>query len=150
MSEDLNEIVVSTIKSQEEAIGLVEKLFAVAKPSAVFGEPVSVGEHTIITASEVKVGMGYGIGGGGGTTSESVPEEASAEGEEEDSGYGFGSGGGGVSGGRPVAAIVVGPHGVRVDPIVDVTRLGIAFLTTIGAMFVALNRLRKVARELGG
>ena len=152
MSEDLNNIVVSTVKSQEEAIGLVGKLFAVAKPSAVFSEPVSIGEHTIITASEVKVGMGYGLGGGSWTASGPLSEEALAEGEEEDLGHGFGNGGGGggASGGRPVAAIVVGPHGVRVDPIVDLTKLGIAFLTTLGAMFVALNRLRRVSRELGG
>ena len=43
------------------------KLFAVAQPGAVYSEPVTVREHTVITASEVKVGMGFGFGMGGGT-----------------------------------------------------------------------------------
>jgi hypothetical protein len=45
-----------------------------------------------------------------------------------------------------VAAIIAGPDGVRVEPIVDVTKLGLAALTALGGMFLALNRMRKASR----
>jgi uncharacterized spore protein YtfJ len=142
MSEGFGGIVASTIKSQEEAIGLVEKLFSVAQPAAVYGEPIAVGQHIVITASEVHVGMGYGFGAGG------VPEGDNMK-DEHESGFGGGGGGGGASGGRPVAAIDIGPEGVRVEPIIDVTKIALAFLTTLGAMFMMLNRMRAAGRKLG-
>ena len=43
------------IEGQEQAMELMEKLVAVAQPSAVYGAPVTVDEHTIITASEVSL-----------------------------------------------------------------------------------------------
>jgi len=45
-----------------------------------------------------------------------------------------------------VAAILIGPDGVRVEPIVDPTKIAIAFFTTIGAMFVSWRAIRKAAR----
>lgn len=156
MSEEFGGIAVSALKSQEEAKALVEKLFEVAQPSAVYGEPVTVGEYTVITASEVKVGMGYGFGGGAGTASEAARDEEEEEGasgaagltEEADAGVGYGGGGGGVSGSRPVAAISIGPEGVEVQPVVDVTKIALAFFTTLGAMFVTLNQMKRVGRIL--
>ena len=142
MSEDFAGFEVRMAESQEQARELVEKLFSVAEPGAVFGEPVQVGEHTVITASEVTVGMGFGSGGGFGSGSQA---EEDGEGNQEGSGGGFGSGGGGGAGGRPVAAIIAGPDGVRIEPIVDVTKLGLAALTTLGGMFLALNRMRKAS-----
>jgi len=67
MSEEFNEVMVTAVKNQEQAAELVEKLFAVAQPSAVYGEPVTAEGHTVITASEVSVGMGFGYGIGGGS-----------------------------------------------------------------------------------
>lgn len=157
MSQDFGGIVVSTLESQEDATGLIEKLFEVAQPSAVFAEPVTVGDHTVITASEVKVGMGYGYGAGGGVEAAGVDEEimdASLEeeesAEEAQSGFGAGGGGGGVSGSRPVAAISIGPEGVCVQPVVDVTKIALAFATALGAMFMMAGRMKRASRELAG
>jgi uncharacterized spore protein YtfJ len=150
MSEEFNEVMVTAAKNQEQAAELVEKLFAVAQPGAVYGEPVTAEGHTVITASEVSVGMGfgYGIGGGSGGArrrqrgSEDEPREQGSE-----AGVGSGGGGGGASMGRPVAAITIGPKGVRVDPIVDVTKIALAFFTTIGSMFIMLSKMRKAGQS---
>ena len=122
----------STLRSESEAIATISKLFDVYQPGVVFSEPVKVGDNTVITASEVNVGMGLGFGHGSGTGG-------------NDSGEGGGGGGGGASAGRPVAAIVIGSKGVQVEPIVDVTKIALAFFTTIGAMFLmwrSMNRRR--------
>jgi uncharacterized spore protein YtfJ len=115
----------------------------------VYGEPATIGDHTVITASEVKVGMGFGFGGGGAPGVEGAGAEAETEGAEAVAGFGSGGGGGGVSGGRPVAAISVGPNGVRVDPVVDVTKIALALFTTLGAMFMMFSRMRGTSRRLG-
>lgn len=150
MSEEFNEVMVAAVKNQEQAVELVEKLFAVAQPGAVYGEPVTAEGHTVITASEVSVGMGfgYGIGGGpGGAGRRRKESEDESQDEGSDAGIGGGGGGGGASMGRPVAAITISPKGVRVDPIVDVTKIALAFFTTIGSMFMMLNKMRKAGRS---
>ena len=43
---------------------------------------------------------------------------------------------------RPVAAIVISPAGVRVEPIVDVTKIVLATFTTLGFMVAMLTRMR--------
>jgi uncharacterized spore protein YtfJ len=138
MDKELDQFVSTSIKNQQQAAALVEKLFAVAEPGAVFSEPLTVGERTLITAAEVKVGMGFGFGGGIGT------DEASED-ADQDSGAGFGGGGGGASGGRPIAAISIGPEGVTVEPIVDVTKIALAFFTALGSMFMMLLKMRKAS-----
>ena len=153
MGKEFDEIVVTTVKSQEQAAELVEKLFAVAQPDAVFSGPVTVGEHTLITASEVKVGMGFGYGVGGGTGFQPAEDEAASEEEAQDenvgTGFGSGGGGGGVSGGRPVAVISIGPEGVRVEPVVDTTKIALAFFTTLGSMLFMLSKMRRASRGKG-
>jgi uncharacterized spore protein YtfJ len=145
MSDKLDKVIATAQKSQEQAARVVEKLFEVAQPSAVYGEPQVIGERTVITASEVSVGMGIGFGLGGGTdrggrhtASESEPEV-----EGEDTGLGGGGGGGGGSMARPVAVISVGPEGVHVEPVVDPTKIALAFFTTLGSMFFMLSRMRR-------
>ncbi|MCZ7670108.1 MAG: hypothetical protein M5U34_24495 [Chloroflexi bacterium] len=68
--------------------------------------------------------------------------------EEKSSGGSYGSGGGGGGGGsimaRPVAVISIGPKGVRVEPIMDPTKIVIAFFTTMAAVFISLRRIRKM------
>jgi uncharacterized spore protein YtfJ len=151
VSDEMNKVMVTMVESQEQAIELVEKLFDVAQPGAVYGEPVTVGEHTVITASEVKVGMGFGYGTGGGSgVTAAEGETASADESPAEStgvGYGGGGGGGGVSGGRPVAVIKIGPAGVQVEPVFDATKIALAFFTTIGSMFLMLNRMRRASRR---
>jgi uncharacterized spore protein YtfJ len=156
MSEEFNElgsgngIIVTAVENQEQAAELVEKLFAVAQPSAVYGKPVVAEGHTVITASEVSVGMGFGYGigsGSGGARRRQKESEDEPEDEGGETSVGGGGGGGGASMGRPVAAITISPNGVRVDPIVDVTKIALAFFTTIGSMFFMLSRMRKASQS---
>ena len=159
MKDDAALFIKESTSNWKESTGLIDKLFAVAKPGAIFGEPVSDNGHTVITASEVHVGMGVGYGSGGAEgfsppgAEEKEVEEESEETEEKPastgygSGYGGGGGGGGFSAGRPVAAIIIEPEGVRVVPIVDVTKLGLAFVTVLGSIFFMGSRMAKAGKR---
>jgi uncharacterized spore protein YtfJ len=130
MSEGFENMVVTAVKSQQQGQELMEKLIAVAQPGAVYGEPITSGDYTIITASEVSVSMGFGYGMGG-----------------RGFGGGSGGGGGGFSMGRPVAVISIGPDGVRVEPVRDVTKIALAFLTAAGSMLMMMSRMRRASRD---
>lgn len=136
MSENLNKLILESIPDQQSANELMGKLFDVTRPDAVYSQPVTVGDYTVINASEYMAGIGVGYGGGGGTG----PNEAAAEGEA--SGYGGGGGGGGSTMARPVATIIITPGGVRVEPIVDVTKIAISLFTAFGAMALALRKMK--------
>jgi uncharacterized spore protein YtfJ len=137
----------STERAHEKVIGLVERLTEVARPGVVFGEPMTAGENTVVTASEVFVAMGYGFGMGGGRPQEEGERAAQAEihGGEVPSGYGSGGGGGGSSKGRPVAVITLNPGGVRIEPVLDLTKIGLAFLMVLGSLLVMVGKLRRQA-----
>ena len=64
MSEEFNKLIIESIPNQKSANKLIGRLFDVAQPEGVFSVPVSSGEYTVITASEVTVAMGAGYGGG--------------------------------------------------------------------------------------
>ena len=140
MSKDF-EIIAESIPSQKEANDLLEKLIAVGNANAVFSEPVVSGEYTVITAAEARVAMGFGFGGGGGS-------DPGAEGDEAQGtvGYGGGGGGGGASVARPVAIIEIGPNGARVEPIIDPTKIALAFLTMLITIFSMGARMRRAAK----
>ncbi len=142
MSEDLTKLVLESIPNQKSANELLGKLFDITKPEAIYSQPVTVGDVTVITASEYTAALGMGYGGGGGTSG--AESDETGEGEA-DAGYGGGGGGGGSTLGRPVAAIIIESGSARVEPIVDVTKLAIAFITALGAMGLALSRMRKFA-----
>jgi uncharacterized spore protein YtfJ len=152
MSDEMKEVMDSTAASWSTTASVIEKLFSVTQPGAVFSEPVTVEGRTIITTSEVMVGMGVGYGiGAGSATGEETEEEDDQEAETESEmtsgeGYGGGGGGGGFSTGRPVAAIIVEPEGVRIEPIVDVTKISLAFFTVLGSIFLMGFRIRRAAR----
>lgn len=111
----------------------IQQLIATADVTAAFGEPVTVGDRTIITAADVACGTGFGVGGGEG------PAQGGG------TGRGSGGGGGGGSRSRPVAAIVIEPAGVRVEPIIDLTQLGLAALTAgVFSLFWIMRMLRAV------
>jgi energy-coupling factor transporter ATP-binding protein EcfA2 len=57
-----------------------------------------------------------------------------------------GLGGGGGAIGRPVAIIAIGPDGVRIKPVVDLTKVALAGLTTWATM-LGLLRARRKARN---
>ncbi len=150
MSDKLEDVVVTAIKNQQQGQELLEKLVAVAQPGTVYGAPVTVGDYTIITASEVtvNVGFGYGIGGGSGAqpaSGQSAGEEV-AQDKTEGTGLGGGGGGGGFSGARPVAVVVIGPSGLHVEPVVDPTKIALAFFTALGTMFIMARRMSRRPR----
>ena len=109
------------VDSTAETQALIAKAMLAAEPNAVFGAPVERGAYTIITCSEVSGGLGAGFGGG---------QEGS------------GGGGGGGSFGRPVAVITIGPAGVDVQPVFDMTKVGIAAIAAFGALLVAWGRMK--------
>lgn len=147
MGEKFEKFMAIAVKDQEQAAKVMKRLFAVAQPGAVFSEPVTVGDHSVITAAEVKVGAGFGYGSGGGTGPSSAEAEAEDEQVGAGAGFGGGGGGGGVSGGRPVAVIDIGPSGVRVEPVVDVTKISLALFTTLGSMLLMLGRMRRPSKR---
>jgi len=94
----------------------IERLF---QSRTVVGEPIHVGDTTIIPL--ISVGIGYGAGGGGG---------------KSDDGTGSGAGaavGGGI---KPVAVIIAGKDGVRVEPIASGS--GAALLSKLADLANAL------------
>ncbi len=102
----------------------LDRLREMSSVEAVYGKPVKSGTTLIIPTAEVVSMMGFGVGSG------SSGEEAG----------GSGGGGGGMNLSRPVAVVIASPEGVRVEPVVDVTKIGIAALTTLGFMFSMIAR----------
>ena len=119
-----------------------------ATVEAVYGEPIRIGETLVVPAAEVVSIFGFGMGAGSGTA---PGRDAAGERGAATSG-GEGGGGGGGGGGRvlsrPVAVVVITPGAVRVEPIVDVTKLGMAALTAIGFMFMTMLRMGSRRRAL--
>jgi uncharacterized spore protein YtfJ len=146
MANTFNTMVQAVDKYQEQSREWMDRLLAAAKPRAVYGEPVTSGNYTVITASEVTAGGGFGYGFGGGSAPASTSDQTPGQ-EQENAGGGVGIGGGGGSSGRPVAAIIVGPDGVRVEPVVDATKIALAVFTTVGAMGLMLGRMRRMSQR---
>lgn len=144
MSEEFDKLTSAAMEGQDQSFQLIERLFTVAQPGAVFGEPVSAAGRTIITASEVYVGMGVGFGFGAGSGPAEGEEAEESEGEQA-SGMGGGGGGGGGASGRPVAVVDVSDEGVQIEPVVDATKIALAFFTALGSMFFMLTRMRRAA-----
>lgn len=113
----------------------IDSIASAARPNLVFGQPVERGEVTVIPCCEIALGLG--MGGGSGTST--ATEKAEAAGGE-------GGGAGGAVQGRPVATIVITAGSVRVEPIVDVTKVTLAALTTAGFMTFWVVRLIGAAR----
>lgn len=141
MSEEKNDAFTTTVKNMEESIKLTERLLEVTEPNVVFSKPAKAGEYTVITASEVAVSLGSGYGFGGANLFKANEEDS--EGKYDAKNGGGGGGGGGVASARPVAVISIGPDGVQVTPVLDRTKFGIALVTTVGSMFLALSRIKK-------
>jgi uncharacterized spore protein YtfJ len=117
----------------------VSQLLDAASVESVYGEPVEHGETLVIPAAEV-LGI-LGMGGGGGSGNEQDEDE-------RESGSGVGMGGGGRSFARPVAAIVVSPQGVRVEPVIDLTKIALAAITAGGFMLAMLLRMIRPRQAL--
>ncbi len=85
----------------------------------VYGEPITVGERTIIPVAKI----GYGFGGG----AKPAPGQPSGEGAVREEG-----GGGGGVGAKPVGVVEIAPQGTRFIPFNDTRRLGITALAGFG------------------
>lgn len=131
MTVEQNAREVMTNNTVEHVLG---RLAETARADSVFGQPVERGDSIVIPCSEVSVGLGFGMGMGGGGD------------QQQGQGSGGGAGAGGGSRGRPIAAIVISPEGVRVEPIMDLTRIALASLTTGAFMLLWLARLGRAAR----
>ena len=145
MTEETNSTFTTAVHNQDEVTRLTERLFEVIQPETVFSKPKRTGEYTLITASEVATGLGSGYGFGSYLPPlplETDQEEVEIEVEGGNSGGG-GGGGGGMATGRAVAVISVGPDGVNIHPVIDKTKLGIALLSAVGSMFLAISRFNK-------
>ncbi len=143
MNDDTNKLLFESIPNQQRANELMGKLFEITKPTAVYSAPITQGEYTVITASELQAGIGVGYGGGGAIEGQSSKQDSAASG----SGVGGGGGGGGGTSARPVAAIVIGPNGVRVDPIIDPTKVAIALFTALGGILMSIGKMKKFKNE---
>jgi len=94
----------------------LEAIVGPASPSAVFSAPTTLGDDLVFTAAAWERGGGFGFGAGEGGD------------PEGGKGSGGGGGGGGGSQGRPVAVIRVGPRGIEVRPVLDLTKIGVTVL----------------------
>lgn len=147
MNDPTSEFLQNVAKESERRAEALTRLVSSADSSKVFGQPVTAGEFTVITASEVASGGGFGSGMGLGpprVRRSEVSEEpdASAAGSTPET-VGGGGGGGGGSVGRPVAAIIVTPNGVEVKPVLDVTKVALAALTAFGTIGVLTLKMLK-------
>jgi len=140
------------VASPAQAIDAVQNTLAqfldTANVNRVYGAPIRRGDVTIIPTAEVLVGLGFGAGAGSGTS----PEQ-----EGDGTGVSGGSGGGGGGGGRtlsrPAAVIIISPDGVRVEPVVDTTKVALAAITAGGFMLATLLGFfspKKAAQQLKG
>lgn len=143
MSESIDKFLQAIQENQSNSSALIDRVMVAALPGAVYSEAVSAADQTVITASEVFAGGAVGFGGGAGIGN--IPHENGSD-EQTTSQQGTGAGGGsgsmGGSKGRPVAAIIINDQGVRIEPIVDVTKLGLAFFTTMAAILITLFKIR--------
>ena len=80
--------------------GVVGELREMARSEAIVGEPINVGDRTVIPV--VKISVGFGAGGG--------------QGEHDKAGTGFGGGGGGGARIEPAAFIIMDDEGIRLLP----------------------------------
>jgi uncharacterized spore protein YtfJ len=147
----LDEAVSLVDRAGGQAATMLEKLFAAARPGAVYGQPVAAEQYTVITAAEVTSGGGFGVGMGLGPASRadarSSPTGEAAPGEGGQTGGGGGIGGGGGAIGRPVAIIAIGPEGVTIKPVMDVTKVALAGLTAWATMLGLLRARRRAGRR---
>lgn len=119
----------------EDMFQKIEEMRDKASVNAVYGEPVKVGDKTIIPVADIKYGFGLGYG-----------EGAPASDEEEE--IPSGGEGGGVGGGiaaHPVAVIEITDEGVVVKPVTDEGKIALAgIFTGIWAIFWIAMTLKAI------
>lgn len=87
-------------KMIQAALGQIE---AMLDTKSVVGDPVTVGEYTIIPL--ISIGFGFGAGSGTGKSEEFIKGEGAG---------GATAGGGGL---KPMGVVIIGPEGAKVEPL---------------------------------
>lgn len=123
----------------EMAENTLESFLAAAHVDSVYGEPVIHEDTLVLPAAEVISVLAFGAGSGLSKDSKNDVPEA---------GSGGGSGGGGRILARPVAVIIAGQDGVRVEPVVDVTKIALAGLTALAFLLGMRARFRRMRKAL--
>ena len=120
------DVVTESARTRSTLSDGLDRLMSVSA-DRVFAPPVHVGERVVIPAARVEFsgGFGFGLESGDGPAQES------------------GGGGGGHRAGRPVAVIEAGPDGVRVKPVIDMTRVGLTLLAAGVAVWTASRSRRR-------
>jgi uncharacterized spore protein YtfJ len=131
------DITMTLPKSMDLVKDTMDHFLSAANVKAVYGEPIKSGNNLIIPAAEVLSGLGFGMGAGVGDNATKDEEGKPMK----NSGGGGGGGGGGRVLSRPVAVIIASPEGVRVEPVVDVTKVALAALTAGGFILGMLLRM---------
>ena len=91
-------------KMIQTALGQIETML---DTKHVVGEPLTVGDYTIIPL--ISIGFGFGVGSGTGKSEEFIKGEGVG---------GATAGGGGL---KPVAVVVIGPQGAKVEALKGAT-----------------------------
>ena len=133
-------------------VDMFDRFMATARAAACFGEPVPVGDRTVIPAAEVMSGAGFGLGYGRDDESGDESGHKGAAGGEDSPKAGGGGGGGGFSRSRPVAVVIVSPDGVTVEPVIDATQIamaGLAATAFVGYWLLRLGRATEGSRARG-
>ncbi len=120
----------------EKMFAAFEDLKKIANVSAVFGQPETVGDKTIIPIAQVSYGFGMGFGEG-----QSPVEDEEGEPQEGKSG-----GGGGGASVRPLAVLEITPEETSVTSVVDATRIALAGLA-LAAWFLFLVSRGRTSRQ---
>ena len=116
----------------EKTTSAFERLLGAADVAKVYGKPIQKGDATVVPAAEVLAIGGFGAGSGSG-----------ADPLTKRRGGGGGGGGGARVFARSVAVIVATPDGVRVRPVIDVTKIALAALTAAGFVVAAWSGMGK-------
>ncbi|HIE57307.1 MAG TPA: hypothetical protein EYP88_03630 [Anaerolineales bacterium] len=132
MSEEKEIIIEDPGQAIDMAQETMETFIETASVDKVYSEPLVHEETMIIPAAEVFAVAGFGAGYGAST----------APGEDE-SDSGGGAGGGGRTFARPVAVVIADGNGVRVEPILDPTKIALTFFTALGFMFASIARMTR-------
>lgn len=130
MSNDSSAVAADPVASAGDRVEeALNRIFEGTQASTVFGEPREVDGKTYITASVVHRVGAFGFGGGAGT---------------DEKGFTLGSGGGGGGGGqaegRAIAVIEISPDGVKVTPVLDLTRILVTAVTAAIAVWRAIAK----------
>ena len=124
------------IEDPAQAIDMVqetlETFLETADVNKVYAEAVEHEGSLIIPAAEVVAGMGFGATYGG-----VIPLD------EEGGSSGGGGGGGGKTFARPVAVIIADKDGVRVEPVMDHTKIVLTALTAFGFIFGTIAKFKR-------